>query len=86
MLLQEALKMLKEGTDVTRGAWKKEDGYLTFMQGMTHVWKIMLHPNPNAGNYIFSVEDLEATDWLAYKFGGIVALQEPVVEDNLNAV
>ena len=67
MLFQEALVQLKGRVPVYRKGWQPQDGYLVFMPGMTHVWKIVLHPNPNAGNYIFSVEDLEASDWEVFK-------------------
>ncbi len=67
MLFQEALELLLAGETVCREAWKLEDGYLTFMKGMQHVWKIVLHPAPNAGNYIFSVEDFLANDWKAFE-------------------
>lgn len=67
MLFAEALVQLKEGKPMHRQAWKPDDGYLTLMPGMTHVWKIVMNPNPNAANYIFSVEDLEASDWQVFK-------------------
>lgn len=63
MLFQEALELLHAGDVMCREAWTLEDGYLCLMAGMKHVWKIVLQPAPNAGNYIFSVEDLEASDW-----------------------
>ena len=63
MLFQDALVQLKARVPVYRKGWVPQDGYLTLMPGMTHVWKIVLHPTPNAGNYIFSVEDLCADDW-----------------------
>lgn len=63
MLLQEALNHLQVGHPMCRAAWGIEDGYLKLMLGMSHVWKIMLKPTPNAGNYIFSYEDLIANDW-----------------------
>ncbi len=67
MLLQEALELLKEGEVMCRQAWSLEDGYLVFMKGMTHVWKIVLQPSPNAGNYIFSLADLVADDWKQFE-------------------
>jgi len=86
MLLLEAIELLEQGENVVRECWTKDDGYLAFMQGMTHVWKIMLHPNPNAGNYIFSKDDLKATDWRVFKFGEMVeVVADVVVEDNCNA-
>lgn len=66
MLLSEALVQLKARVPVYRTGWNPQDGYLTLMPGMTHVWKIVLHPAPNAGNYIFSLDDLESDDWDVY--------------------
>ncbi len=63
MLLAEALNELKNGATLHRAAWPLDDGYLKLLPGMTHIWKIVLKPNPNAGNYIFSVADLVADDW-----------------------
>lgn len=63
MLFSDALVQLKARVPMYRTGWEPQDGYVVFMPGMTHVWKIVLHPNPNAGNYIFSVEDLDANDW-----------------------
>ncbi|HHF7341058.1 TPA: MW1434 family type I TA system toxin [Legionella anisa] len=67
MLLQEALELLKAGEVVCREAWSEQDGYLTFLKGMSHIWKIMIHPAPNAGNYIFTFEDLTASDWKKFE-------------------
>jgi hypothetical protein len=63
MLFQEALSELKDGIAMRRAEWPIEEGYLKLMPGMKFVWKIVLVPNPNAGNFIFSVEDLEGNDW-----------------------
>ncbi len=63
MTLTEALTKLKEGAIMCRAAWSEEEGYLKLMPGMSHVWKIQLKPNPNAGNYIFSYADLTNDDW-----------------------
>jgi len=52
MLLQEALDLLQKGEVLCR---------------MQHVWKIVLHPSPNAGNYIFSLADLLADDWKLFE-------------------
>ena len=67
MLLQEALELLQAGKILCRDAWGIEDGYLIMMEGMHHVWKILLHPAPNAGNYIFSLADLLADDWKKFE-------------------
>ena len=63
MLLQQALLNLQEGKQMHRSCWTIEDGYLSLMPGMTHIWKVVIKPTTNAGNYIFSLEDLLADDW-----------------------
>jgi len=75
MLFQEALDLLQAGEALCREVWSLEDGYLKLMEGMKYVWKIVLHPNPNAGNYIFSVEDFLAGDWKKFEMP-TEALQE----------
>jgi len=80
----EALAELKEGHELVRECWQMADGYLTFMPGMKHVWKILLYPNPNAGNHIFSVEEIDATDWARYdanKFAPKEEVKEPALDD-----
>lgn len=68
MLLSDAMVALHAGHSLCRAAWTLDEGYLVLMPGMKHVWKIVLNPAPNAGNYIFSVEDLEASDWQDFVF------------------
>lgn len=63
MFFDQALFLLKEGKNVSRDSWAEEDGYLVLLVGMKHVWKIITKPGPNAGNHIFSVDELSATDW-----------------------
>lgn len=63
MLFADALIQLKARVPVYRKGWDPQDGYLTFMPGMTHIWKIVLTPAPNAGNYMFSYADFMADDW-----------------------
>lgn len=67
MLLNQALIQLQAGKNMCRLEWTMDDGYLTLMPGMLYVWKIVLKPNPNAGNYIFTLADLEADDWLEFQ-------------------
>ena len=67
MYLQLAIEYLEDGACMSRQAWKLEEGYLKLMPGMTHIWKIVLHPAPNAGNYIFSLADLVADDWKEFE-------------------
>jgi len=63
MKLQDALELLQKGDAMCRESWSIEDGYIVMMLGMKHVWKIVLQPAPNAGNYIFSLEDMLSSDW-----------------------
>ncbi len=67
MLLKEALVQLDHGKVLCRECWSITDGYLKIMPGMEFVWKIVLKPTPNAGNYIFSIEDLLADDWKEFE-------------------
>jgi hypothetical protein len=67
MLFLDALNQLKSGESMCRASWSLEDGYVKLMDGMKFVWKIVLLPNPNAGNYIFSVEDFLACDWKKFE-------------------
>lgn len=66
MILDDALTLLEKGEVVCREVWSIADGYLVFLPGMKHVWKVVIQP-ANAGNYIFSVEDLRATDWKKFE-------------------
>lgn len=66
MLFKEALDVLKAGKALRRLSWKNEEGYLQLMPGMKYVWKIILHPQPNAGNFIFAIDDFTADDWVEF--------------------
>lgn len=63
MLFAEALEAMKERKMVARKSWAQSEGYLVLLSGMKHAWKIITHPGPNAGNHIFSVDELAADDW-----------------------
>ena len=63
MLFLDALKALQEGKYVARAEWKDAGKYLVFMPGMMAVWQILTQPNPNAGNYLFLMDDFLASDW-----------------------
>jgi hypothetical protein len=67
MLFLEALEELKAGEAMRREAWDFKEGYLKILPDMNHVWKIVTDPNPNAGNFIFSVEDFDSNDWVKYE-------------------
>ena len=66
MLFTEALVQLKEGKAMRRAAWADSEGYLKILPDMGYVWKIVTQPNPNAGNFIFSIADFDGDDWLEY--------------------
>lgn len=63
MLFMDALKELHEGKYVSRAAWDKSGEYCVLLPGMQYLWKIMTIPNPNAGNWLPLISDLEADDW-----------------------
>ena len=63
MLFTEALAKLQEGAPMRRAAWPDSEGYLKLMPGMGYIWKIVLVPNPNAVNFIFSLADFNGDDW-----------------------
>jgi hypothetical protein len=67
MLFSAALELLKLGKFVVRAGWVAEEGYLALMPGMIHLWKILPHPKPNAGNHILSVSELSADDWKEFE-------------------
>ncbi len=84
MLFSEALTQLETGIAMRRAAWDYSEGYLSVMPGMKYVWKIVLMPAPNAGNFIFSIEDFNADDWVEFMpHTGVI--QEPTVEINTEA-
>jgi carbamoylphosphate synthase small subunit len=66
MLFLQALEQMKDGVAMRRSAWTAADGYLKVLPDMSYVWKIITQPNPNAGNYIFSIEDFESNDWVVF--------------------
>lgn len=72
MLFEEALTALRDGKSMCRSKWTLDDGYLQIMTGMSYVWKIVLLPNPNAGNYIFAIDDFLADDWQEFSVPCIV--------------
>lgn len=76
MLFTDALLKLKEGVAMRRSAWDDSEGYLKVMPGMDYVWKIVLKPNPNAGNFIFSIADFDGDDWVEFQLPVEVAEEE----------
>lgn len=67
MLFLEALVQMKAGEAVRRTAWADSEGYLKILPDMGYVWKIVTQPNPNAGNFIFSIADFDGDDWVKWE-------------------
>lgn len=66
MLFTDALTKLQSGVPMRRASWAENEGYLTILPGAGYVWKIILVPQPNAGNFIFCVADFTADDWVEF--------------------
>jgi hypothetical protein len=66
MLFLDALAKLEAGIPMRRSSWAEVEGYLTILPGAKYVWKIILEPQPNAGNFIFCVADFTSNDWVEY--------------------
>lgn len=79
MLFTEALEQLKNGVAMKRSAWADSEGYLKILPDMGYVWKIVTQPNPNAGNFIFSIADFDGDDWVEF------VAPKPVVESETEA-
>lgn len=75
MLFLEALAQLKAGEAMRREAWPVSEGYLKILPDMGYVWKIVTQPNPNAGNFIFSIADFEGDDWVKFE------APKPIIEE-----
>jgi hypothetical protein len=82
MNFQDALVQLKGRIPMHRTGWEPQDGYVVLMPGMSHVWKIVLQPAPNAGNYIFSFEDFCSEDWEV--FSGLP--DKPALEAEVDSI
>lgn len=63
MNFNEALTGLKSGSYFQRPAWEATGEYVSIMPGMQYIWKILFQPNPSCGNWLPTVDDLEANDW-----------------------
>jgi hypothetical protein len=63
MMFEEALKELLKGKYISRSAWDASGEYCILLPGMQYIWKILIQPNPNAGNWLPLVSDLLADDW-----------------------
>ncbi len=67
---------MKAGKELRRTAWAHSEGYLKILPDMGYVWKIVTQPQPNAGNFIFSIADFDGDDWVYYE------APKPVIEES----
>ena len=65
MLFNEALDALIEGKYVVRSVWS-DGSYLIYLPGMMSVFKVIIEPSTNVGNYLWTVADFKADDWQIY--------------------
>lgn len=65
MLFEDAIKALGQGMYVARSAWV-DGSYLIFLPGMSSVFKVIIQPAPNVGNYLWMYVDFLADDWQVY--------------------
>ena len=65
MLFNEALDALIEGKYVARSVWS-DGSYLIYLPGMMSVFKVIIEPSTNVGNYLWTVADFKADDWQIY--------------------
>lgn len=63
MTFQEAYELLQQGKYLTRDFWNVTGEYCILLPGMPYIWKILMIPNPSAGNWLGTIEDMNATDW-----------------------
>ncbi len=59
----EALDQLVAGHYVARKTWFAEAQYCVIMPGMAFIWQIKTQPQPNAGVWMATVEDMLSEDW-----------------------
>ncbi len=64
MNFQDALVQMQQHQFMVRSGWKPAEGFVCIMPGMLYVWRITPMPTPNAGNFIMTVEDMQASDWI----------------------
>ena len=77
MNFSDALVGLISGKYLQREKWKTTGEYVILLPGMPHIWKILVQPNPNAGNWLPLTEDLAAQDWIIVDPAAVVAIVNP---------
>ena len=66
----EAYEQMKDGKSVSRAAWDyvtadghKDEKFCVMFKDVNYIMSFRYHPNPQFGNYVPLLEDLEADDW-----------------------
>lgn len=67
MNFQEAYAQLKAGQYMQRAEWNTSGEYCILLPGMPYIWKILLIPNPSAGNWLPTCADFDANDWNVFE-------------------
>jgi hypothetical protein len=79
MHFNSALTSMLLGSYITRSSWT-DGSYLCFLPGMSYIWKVAVVPNPAAGNWMPSVDDLVADDW------EVMGKKEPTEVDDVGVI
>ena len=66
MQFSEVITALQAGSYAQRASWASTGEYIALLPGIQHIWKVTSLPAVSAGNCLFSVEDMTATDWALY--------------------
>ena len=67
MKFEQVVQGLVAGDYMQRDAWKETGEYVVLMPGMNTIWKILVQPQPNAGNWLPLMADILAEDWSVVK-------------------
>lgn len=67
MNIIDAIPNMKNGYKLKRKDWASNT-WLVLLDGQDYIWRMVTNGAPivNATVYIFSAEDLQATDWVAF--------------------
>ncbi len=70
MKYNEAYELMKDGHAVSRGTWDyvtaegaKDEKFCVMFKDVNYIMSFRYFPNPQFGNYVPLLEDLEADDW-----------------------
>ena len=89
MKYNEAYELMKDGHALSRSAWDyvtpegaKDEKFCVMYKDVNYIMSFRYHPNPQFGNYVPLLEDLEADDWYIkntnWKQAAVEAVQEVI--------